>query len=92
VDPRSGVVDLENSTFLTLQGPLCRPVCSQSLYRLRYSGSPVQQRADSVKTVLCDMRHVSVCNWSITFYKTQLSTRFKLSSVVKKELVARVRL
>jgi hypothetical protein len=43
VDPRAGLEDLEKSKFLTLPGlelrPLRRPARSQSVYRLRYSGS-----------------------------------------------------
>jgi hypothetical protein len=43
VDPRAGLDDLEKRKFLTLEGlelrPLGRPARSQSLYRLRYSGS-----------------------------------------------------
>jgi hypothetical protein len=43
VDPRAGLEDVEKRKFLTLPGRelrlLCRPVCSQSLYRLRYPGS-----------------------------------------------------
>jgi hypothetical protein len=40
---RTGLDDVEKRKFLTLPGlelrPLCRPACSQSLYRLRYPGS-----------------------------------------------------
>jgi hypothetical protein len=47
VDSRAGLDDLEKRTFLTLQGlelqTLGRPARSQSLYRLRYSGSPVSR-------------------------------------------------
>jgi hypothetical protein len=43
VDPRAGLDDLEKRKFLTQPGlelrPLSRPVHSQSLYRLSYSGS-----------------------------------------------------
>jgi hypothetical protein len=43
--PRAGLDDTEKRKFLTLLGlelrPLCRPACSQSLYRLRYPGSQV---------------------------------------------------
>jgi hypothetical protein len=43
VDPRACLDDVEKRKFLTLSGievwSLDRPVCSQSLYRLRYSGS-----------------------------------------------------
>jgi hypothetical protein len=43
VDPRAGLDDVEKRKFLTLPGlelrPLRRPARSQSLYRLRYSGS-----------------------------------------------------
>jgi hypothetical protein len=45
VDPRAGLDDVEKTKFLILPGlelrPLCRPAHSQSLYRLRYPGSPV---------------------------------------------------
>jgi hypothetical protein len=44
VDPRAGLDDMEEWKFLTLPGleprPLSRPARSQSLYRLRYPGSP----------------------------------------------------
>jgi hypothetical protein len=44
VDPRAGVDDVEKRKFFTLPGlelqPLGRPARSQSLYRLRYPGSP----------------------------------------------------
>jgi hypothetical protein len=43
VDPRAGLDDMEERTFLTLPGlelrPLGRPARSQTLYRLAYSGS-----------------------------------------------------
>jgi hypothetical protein len=43
VGPRTGLHDVEKRKFLTLPGlelrPLGRPARSQSLYRLRYSGS-----------------------------------------------------
>jgi hypothetical protein len=43
VGPRAGLDDVEKRKFLTLPGLelrlLCRPVRSQSLYRLRYPGS-----------------------------------------------------
>jgi hypothetical protein len=43
VDPRAGLDDIEDWQFFTLtrleHRPLCRPGRSQSLYRLRYSGS-----------------------------------------------------
>jgi hypothetical protein len=43
VGPRTGLDDLEKRKFLTLPGlelrPLDRPAGSQSLYRLRYTGS-----------------------------------------------------
>jgi hypothetical protein len=43
VGPRAGLDAVEKRKFLTLPGlelrPLCRPARSQSLYRLRYSGS-----------------------------------------------------
>jgi hypothetical protein len=43
VDPRAGLDDVEKRKSLTLPGlelrPLGRPASSQSLYRLRYSGS-----------------------------------------------------
>jgi hypothetical protein len=43
VDPRAGLEDVEKRKFFTLLGlelrPLGRPVCSQSLYRLRYPDS-----------------------------------------------------
>jgi hypothetical protein len=45
VDPRAGLEHMEKWKFLTLPGleprPLSRPARSQSLYRLRYPGSPV---------------------------------------------------
>jgi hypothetical protein len=41
--PRTDVDDVERRKILPLLGlelrPLCRPACSQSLYRLRYPGS-----------------------------------------------------
>jgi hypothetical protein len=41
-DPRVGLDDMEKLNFLTLPGlelrPLGRPACTQSLYRLSYSG------------------------------------------------------
>jgi hypothetical protein len=44
VGPRTGLIDLEERKFLTLLGlelgSLGRPARSQSLYRLRYPGSP----------------------------------------------------
>jgi hypothetical protein len=44
VDPRAGLDNMEKWKFLTLPGlepqPLIRPPRSQSLYRLRYPGSP----------------------------------------------------
>jgi hypothetical protein len=44
VVPRAGLDDVEKITFLALPGlqlrPLGRPARSQSLYRLRYPGSP----------------------------------------------------
>jgi hypothetical protein len=43
MDPRAGLEDVERRQFLTLPGlelrPLGRPARSQSLYRLRYTGS-----------------------------------------------------
>jgi hypothetical protein len=43
VDPRAGPDDVENRKFLIIPGlelqPLGRPARSQSLYRLRYSGT-----------------------------------------------------
>jgi hypothetical protein len=42
VDPRAGLDDVEKRKFLTLPGlelRICRPACSQSLYRLSYAGS-----------------------------------------------------
>jgi hypothetical protein len=43
LDPRADLDDVENRKFLILPGlelgPLDRPACSQSLYRLRSSGS-----------------------------------------------------
>jgi hypothetical protein len=45
VDLRAGLEEVEKRKFLTLPGlklrPLCRPTRSQSLYRLRYPGSPL---------------------------------------------------
>jgi hypothetical protein len=44
VDHTTGLDNIEKLKFLTLSGqelrPLCRPACKQSLYRLRYGGSP----------------------------------------------------
>jgi hypothetical protein len=44
VDPRIGLDDVEKRKFFTLPGlklrPLGRPARNQSLYRLRYPGSP----------------------------------------------------
>jgi hypothetical protein len=44
VDPRAGLDDVEKRKFLAVPGlelhPLSRPGRSQSLYRLRYPGSP----------------------------------------------------
>jgi hypothetical protein len=44
VDPRADPEDVEKRKFLILPElelrPLCRPARSQSLYRLRYPGSP----------------------------------------------------
>jgi hypothetical protein len=44
VDPKAGVDDVKKRKFLTLPGlelrTLGRPANSQSLYRLRYPGSP----------------------------------------------------
>jgi hypothetical protein len=44
VDHRAGLDDVEKRKFLTLPGlellPFGRPARSQSLYRLRYPGSP----------------------------------------------------
>jgi hypothetical protein len=46
VDPRAGVDDLEKRKFSTLSGfelrPLGHPAHNQSLYRLPYPGSPVE--------------------------------------------------
>jgi hypothetical protein len=43
VGPRAGLEEVEKRKFLTLPGlelrPLSRPTRSQSLYRIRYSGS-----------------------------------------------------
>jgi hypothetical protein len=45
VGPRTGLDDVEKRKFTTLPGlelrPLSRPASSQSLYRLRYSGSNI---------------------------------------------------
>jgi hypothetical protein len=45
VDPRVGLDDVEKWKFLTPPGlelrPLSRPASSQSLYRVRYRGSPI---------------------------------------------------
>jgi hypothetical protein len=53
--PRAGLKDVENLTFLTIQGlelqSLGRPARSESLYRLRYRGSlpqPTTQHAPVV--------------------------------------------
>jgi hypothetical protein len=47
VDPRAGLDDVEKRKSLTLPGlellSLGRPARSQSLYRLRYSDSPIQR-------------------------------------------------
>jgi hypothetical protein len=44
VGPRAGLDDVEKRKFLTLRGlelqPIGRPARNQSLYRLRYPGSP----------------------------------------------------
>jgi hypothetical protein len=44
VGPRAGMDDVEKGKFLTLPGleiqPLGRPARNQSLYRIRYPGSP----------------------------------------------------
>jgi hypothetical protein len=51
VDPRADQDNVEKRTFLTLPGlelqSFGRPACSQSLYRLRYPGSPCS--TDSVR-------------------------------------------
>jgi hypothetical protein len=53
VGPRTGLDDVEKRKFLTPLGlelrPLGRPVRRQSLYRLRYPGSPLHRLPDPIK-------------------------------------------
>jgi hypothetical protein len=57
VNPRAGLDDMENRKFLNLPGlelrPLGRPARSESLYRLRYPGSPRSQ--DNIEIDLKDI-------------------------------------
>jgi hypothetical protein len=54
VHPRAGLDNVEKRKFLPLLGlevrPLSRPSRSQSLYRLRYPGSPIIEK-DQLKNV-----------------------------------------
>jgi hypothetical protein len=56
VGPRKGLDDVEKRQFLTVPGlelrPLGHPVRSQSLYRLRYPGSPGSPQALDFMTEL----------------------------------------
>jgi hypothetical protein len=56
VDPRAGLDNMEKKKFLTLPGleprPLSRPSRSQSLYRLRYPGSPERKEDMAYKNAV----------------------------------------
>jgi hypothetical protein len=68
VGPRTGLNDMEKRKFLTLPGlelrPLVRPARSQSLYRLRYTGSP-SSVSYSLNLVF------SVRKWALNFLLSQ---------------------
>jgi hypothetical protein len=62
VGPRAGVDDVEKRKFLSIPGPELRPLDrlarSQSLYRLRYPGSPTVSRI--LRKIIKALRAVGV--------------------------------
>jgi hypothetical protein len=70
VGPRAGLDDVEKRKFLTLPRLelqlLSRPTLSQSLYRLRYPGSPYYLHKDMWEdNIKMDLRETSFEMWHL---------------------------
>jgi hypothetical protein len=67
VDPRTGLDDLEKRKFMTLPGlkfrPLCRPACSQSLYRLRYPDYAIPASCCNIKKIIFPAKYIYTFEW-----------------------------